>query len=279
MNNVNKYQPSSRPRKRARTNRYYVHVRNRKPVLSFRSALIGLMHVGIIGAIAVGCYFAGVQVYGYLTTDSYFNIQNITVENNVTVSDQEILDALGIHQGVNIFCLKLDQYIDQLISFPNIKSVQIRKKLPDQIIVRVYERSPLYQLYNGAYFYLDEDGVVLAKMTHQPDASLPVITGLDLPVIDFGAQLEDERLKLASKVITSYNSSKDLHDIPLELLDVSLTDQVVMITPDGGRISFGSEDFQYRFKKLDLILNDLRAQKALFATIDLRFENVPVVLK
>ncbi|RJP61544.1 MAG: FtsQ-type POTRA domain-containing protein [Candidatus Auribacter fodinae] len=278
MRNENRFQRNT-SKKRIRYNRYYVNVRQNRQSASFRGIVKGLLQIGLLGGVLVGLYFLGVEIYRYVSTDPYFEIKKISIENNISVDDREILDTLGIRTGQNIFSLSIEGCRKQLVCFPNIRDIKIKKRLPDEIFIRVYERTPMFQLYNGAYFYVDKDGYVMAKMSREPDSSLPVVTGLDLPVVDFGTCLSLEPLELVSKAITAYQNNESLARIQIDSIDISDPEKVVFITREGGSITLGSNDFEYRLKKLDKILIDLYNRNLCFASIDLRFENVPVVVK
>lgn len=264
---------------RPKDNRYHVHVNVKKSNFDFSQVTRCVAHLGIVCIFIVAVTYFGIGIYKYLITDPQFNIRTISIENNITMTEQEILDASGVSKGQNIFMINLKYCTSQLLKFPNVKSVSIAKKLPDVLVIRIYEREAVAQLFNGRYFFLDDEGVVLSKMSHVPDPSLPVIEGIKVPVIDFGARLEIPDLMLALKAVKAYTESS-LHDkLALRHFDISQPENIQIVTATESRIGLGKGDFPLHLFKLSKILDDLRRRNVVFSSIDLRFENVPVVLK
>ncbi len=272
-----------KPRRGKKVNRYYVNVNakgnRRKPRFNLATFFKAATHTVIVISFFLILTYLGIELYRFVITDQLFDIKEIYVENNVTVTEKEIVDAIGIGNAQNLFTLDLSYCMEQLEKFPNIKTASIVKKLPDTLIIRIYEREPVFQLYNGCYFYVDKEGVVLARMTRSPDPSLPVVSGITIPVIDFGARVENKELRLALKAVEAYNKSKVRKRLEINTIDISQPEKVELIASKNGRVVLGKKDFEYRLTKLNKIVDDLRRRKLAFVSIDLRFENVPVVIR
>ncbi|MCD6460256.1 FtsQ-type POTRA domain-containing protein, partial [bacterium] len=232
----------------------------------------GLFFLGILG-------FLVLNINKYLKNDPGFTIKKVVVENNVNVSADQIIRVLGISKNQNIFKLKVNECAEKLLKLPSIKNIRIFKKLPDKIVVRIYERTPIFQFYNGCYFYVDDEGIVLDKMTRRPDPSLPIVEGVNIPVVNFGTKLEKPQLFMAMKAVKAYNQSTVKKSITITNIDVGKSDNIVILTSSGGTIYFGKDDFLYRMQKLNEISRDLTKKQLVFNVIDLRFENVPVTLR
>ncbi|MDX9701891.1 MAG: FtsQ-type POTRA domain-containing protein [Candidatus Auribacterota bacterium] len=274
---------SSTNRKKKRKNkqnRYFVHLNTRRKDRgeSQKYAVFGLhlaIFVVVVGVIAL----FGWYVNKYMSTDEAFNIQDIVVENNVLISRHQILDTMGISEGLNLFSVDVKQCTRELLKLPSIKGVLIEKQYPAKIIVRVSERFPIFQFYKGCYFFVDEDGVILDTMSRQADPTLPVVVGIDIPVINFGTRLEETQLQLALQAVRAFNDSAVKNTINVCTIDMSKSDTVIFVTGKDQQIILGDMDFSYRFEKLYTIVTDLAGRRSYFDSVDLRFENVPVVMR
>ncbi len=274
-------QSSTRNRKKKRKtkhNKYYVHVNTRKKSeTSPKYATLG-MHAGIalllIGVLGV----FGWLVHRYMSTDESFAIRDIQVENNVLISRQQILETMGVAEGMNLFSVDVEHCTKELLDLPSIKGVSIEKQYPCKLIVRVCERFPIFQFYKGCYFFVDEDGVILDTMSRHPDPTLPVAVGLDIPVVNFGTRIESSQLQLALQAVRAFNDSTVKNTVELHTIDMSQSDTVVFVTAGNQKIVLGDDDFSYRFDKLYTIVSDLASRRRQFTAVDLRFENVPVIM-
>ncbi len=271
--------PLKNKRSVRKRNRYYINLNVKKSRFGAKDFLKILFHGSIICLFLTSLSFLGVMLYEYVTTNESFNVKHIRIENNITVTKEEITDTIGLKLGHNIFNLDLKVCAQQLAKFPNIKYVKITKCLPDSIIIRVYERTPVFQIKKSCYFYVDEDGVVLAKMSRHQDRSLPIVNGLDISVIGFGDQLNGKKIDVALKTIRSVSNSPVNKRLNIKYIDVSHPDNVVLETYSGSRIVLGNNDFDYRLEKLCKIYDNINRKKILVASVDLRFENVPLTFR
>lgn len=260
-------------------NKYYVQLNARKDRSYPQEILRGGIHgIVIVLFLFVAAVF-GLALYRFMMTDEVFMVHNIHIQNNVVVSEKEILDTVKLYTGRNIFDIDIAGCCEQLLTFPDIKNVTISKELPDTITIRVYERTPLLQFYSGGYFFVDEEGIVLARIASRPDPSLPVVQGVEMPEVNFGKPVENEAIHLAIKAVKAYQDSNVRNALPIRMIDMSNPDDVVIETVDESEIHFGNNELPYRFMKLQHILAHLRQRRMLFSKIDLRFENVPVVMR
>lgn len=268
-----------RKKRRAKNNRYYVNLNMRKKSETSKKLTTAGIHLGIIVAVCAVFGALGWYVYRYMTTDPAFAIQTIHVENNVLISENQILDTMGIHTGLNIFAVDVKKATSELLELPAIKDVSIEKRFPSAVSIRVAERFPVFQFHQGCYFFVDEDGVILDTMSRQPDPTIPVVVGLEIPVVKFGTRLEQEQLDLVLQAVNAFNDSAVKSTLDVARITLSQSDTVVFTTGHNQQIVLGDDNFSYRFEKLHIIVNDLLSKRQQFASVDLRFENVPVVMR
>lgn len=116
----------------------------------------------IIRAVAV--IIAVVIVFIILSLTVIFKINTITITGNTKYSNDEILSALSIEKEDNLFLADIagiEENLEQ--SLPYIYDVQIKRKLPTTITVKITEVSQIYSIKNQdkSYTLLDKNLKVL----------------------------------------------------------------------------------------------------------------------
>ncbi len=150
---------------------------------------VGLFRKGLLLSCLV---VAGFVLYGQrsfllqaLGDIQYFQVQNIRIAGSHITSQAMIREAGGLNYQLNL--LNMDRlHCQRLIeSMPWVKQVTIQRQWPDTLIVQVKEYQAEAMLVRnnhdgeGQFFYLNQSGVVFAKVEAGRDRDYPVITGLE----------------------------------------------------------------------------------------------------
>ncbi len=154
MNLVKRRQGRSK-RMRRRANRRY----------RFFSAVGRILFLGILVGAAV------------LAMTVFFNVDTITVEGATKYTEQEIIAGMDIEKGDNLYLWNKMKTADSLkVQFPYLKTVQIRRHLPADLVVTVTESTPVIAVpTNGVFYLISEEGKILEQVPTSQD--LPVVTG------------------------------------------------------------------------------------------------------
>lgn len=101
-----------------------------------------------------------------LSVTVFFNAETILVEGNNRYTAEEILEVGGLEIGQNLFRLDKFKVIDQMESLPYVKTVEIDRKLPNTLSIKVIENQPVVWLQTdtGAAL-LNEEYRVLELLT------------------------------------------------------------------------------------------------------------------
>ena len=118
----------------------------------------------------------------------------ISVEGAMRYSAEEIVTNMDVREGDNLYLWNKVKVSNALMErLPYLESVQIRRHLPDTLVVTVTECEAAVAVSSGTgYVYLSRYGKVLEQ--NASDGGLPVVTGVTLPDIQPGqavAQGED----------------------------------------------------------------------------------------
>ena len=105
-----------------------------------------------------------------------FNVKTIQVEGNELITENQIISLSQIQIGENTFKLSKNKIKNQIKENAYIDEVIIKRKMPSNIIIKIEERKPAYQLeYATGYVYLDKQGYMLEINSSKLD--LPILQG------------------------------------------------------------------------------------------------------
>ncbi|MBQ8894939.1 MAG: FtsQ-type POTRA domain-containing protein [Clostridia bacterium] len=118
-----------------------------------------------------------------LSVTVFFNAEEIIVEGNTRYTAEELLETGGLKIGQNLFRLDKFQVIDQMETLPYVKSVTIKRRLPNTLRVKVTENEPVVWIAadTGAAL-LNEEYRVLETVSLPDPAAAPEGQAVDSPV-------------------------------------------------------------------------------------------------
>ena len=209
-----------------------------------------------------------------LARSSVFEVREIRVTGNTSLSRENIVLAAGINPGENIFKLDLKSAAEKLKVISMIKSVDMSRHLPWTVEIRVEERKPIALLpVDSGFIQVDDEGFYIQKGNVGLNG-LPVITGLKFEMPSPGGQVKAEKLGEALEVVRGF---------PGELLQLLSEvyadgDQAVVYTLDGVQCRLGTQaDLKQKGEVLLKILGGLKTKDKRIEYIDLSFTGSPVV--
>ncbi len=120
---------------------------------------------------------AGIIIY--LMLSPVFNIKNIQVQGNNGISAEQIISLSKVKKDMNLFKVSNKDTISAIKENPYVKSVEIKRTLPDTITFVITERVATYMLeYGSSYAYIDNQGYILEISANTKDG-LSKITGYE----------------------------------------------------------------------------------------------------
>ena len=115
----------------------------------------------------------------YLMLSPIFNIENINVEGNSSISSEQIISLSKVQKDINLFKVSNKDTIKAIKENPYVKTVEIKRTLPDTITLVITERVKAYMLEHGSsYAYIDSQGYIL-EISANPMDGLAKITGYE----------------------------------------------------------------------------------------------------
>jgi len=125
--------------------------------------------------------------------NTFFKIRKIVILNNLLIKEEDILSKINSLYGRNIFLIKGEDIEKSLENFNFLKKLEVKKKYPDTIIVKIFETKPVGILFKDKKQYLLDNSSNLIEMGKTMDfTGLPIIIGDDAEknIINFLDQLE-----------------------------------------------------------------------------------------
>tara|TARA_B100000686_G_scaffold205038_1_gene211863 strand:- start:313 stop:996 length:684 start_codon:yes stop_codon:yes gene_type:complete len=186
--------------------------------------------------------------------NNFFKIQKIVILDNLLVKEEDILSKINLLYDKNIFLIKGKDIEKSLKNLNFLKKIEVKKKYPDTIIVKIFETKPVGILYKDKNQYLLDSSSNLIEIDKKIDfAGLPSIFGDDVEknFINFLTLLEKNNFP--TKNIKNFFYFKigrwdlELSDSRLIKLPYNVNSSIIKKTTD----LLNRKDFQ-KYKIIDL---------------------------
>jgi cell division protein FtsQ len=185
----------------------------------------------------------------YLKVDAEFN----------HVSAEQIRAATATHLGTGFFALDIDRVRDSVAKLPWIERVEVRKRWPDTLELRIAERVPFARW--GEHQLIGRDGTVFSAPGAESIQGLPHLAGPDSAL---------------DEVIDFYNRSTRLFSgSGMGVNGVTLSERGgwTLTLASGAEVEIGRERIKERLQRFVDVLPRLMAGHSGFERADLRYAN------
>ena len=200
---------------------------------------------------------------------SFFPIKNVVFYGNKHLTDDELRALAGIYGNENIITVSRKKVTQMLLKSPWIKSVSVRKELPDTLSVLIEEVTPFALLdMKGRLFIINDKGDLLEELKGDSIPFLPVITA--------NPYNRDEGFSEALSLARSMNDlgfSSERNQIEI----IVSRPQELTILIDGTVVKVGSGDYSKKLERLLELEGEIKKRNIPVDFIDLRFENRVIV--
>jgi cell division protein FtsQ len=148
-------------------------IRRNQRRIQFQRVFAVALNVLVLGAIVL----AALGVYQHTQSNARFAVKTIEVTGAVHTPRGAIEAITQRYVGLNLFKIDIARVQNDLGGVGWISRIEIEKKLPDTLRIRVVERTPVALVQAGdAIRYADDGGVAFAELTPAAgDADLPLI--------------------------------------------------------------------------------------------------------
>lgn len=230
----------------------------------FSGLYVFLSLVMIAVAIVVGCI-------------AFFKVQHVEVSGNYRYTQEEIVSATGIQPEDNLFRMNKFKIADALIAdLPYIESVNLRRRMPDTILINVTETAPAAAVSSGGIWWLMDPNGKLLERTNGPGDYLQV-TGLNLlsPSEGMGIAVDQEqRLQKDSLLsLIAALSAREMLGLA-QSIDLSDSSQLTMEYDNRLEVHIAlSDDFDYKVRQLAGVMDQIEDGEG--GVLDMTIEERP----
>ena len=254
-----------------------------------RRVLVLLSKVALVLALCLGIYFgarAGAKRF-FLENPDY-QLSRIEVQTDGTLQREQILQTADVHEGENIFAVNLARAHDQLQQLPQVDEVQIVRKLPAEIDIKVIERKPIAWITgekqiadpfaSDAAFLVDGRGVLMKEKKLLPEyLGLPLISGCASESLEPGKTVESFEAKAALELLRLSTRSFMQTRFQVREIDVSKGYCLIVTDKNHTRVTFGFDNLDIQLQRLEQFLIYSDDSKRELATVNLLAQrNIPV---
>lgn len=250
------------------------HYRKRK---LFREKLIKIgKFIGIILIIS-GISWLSIETKKFLKSDSLFQIEGISVEQNSLLDYPEVQKILDSNYNLNIFGLKLLSLKKKLAEIPQLENVVVKRRFPNIVQIKIEEREPVLLLkWENTFYGVDDEGCIFPQLKGKFRWDLPVITGLDNRDIEIFPGSSSESLPeifLALEINKYFKDSNMNLTLALSEAHFEKFDEIFLYTSNPRLVlRFLENNLEKGFENLSLVLADLDEKVNEIEAIDLRFQ-------
>ena len=213
-----------------------------------------------------------------LLESGYFGVNLVRVEQQVRVSEGDILDASDIKIGDSLFDLELHMIGRKIEEHPWIARAEVERSFPDQVVIRVVERQARAIIDLDYLYYVDRSGVVFKMLESGDELDYPVITGIDRQyLLDHPDQTQNS-LDLALSLMDQLEQRKLFNLDDVSEIHFDQQEGLIIYTRIGGvPVRMGKENFYAKLDRFEAIYNDLEPRLLALKYIDLNVTDRVIV--
>src|SRR5438874_13033566 len=280
----------SNPRQRKQQHLLDVKVRSRKATQHRnRRFLVFVSKIVLAAAICAGIYLGarlGARRFFFENPD--YNLTTIDVQTDGTLQRDQILRAADLREGKNIFRVNLAHVHDVLEQLPQVGDVQVVRKMPGEIDVRVVERKPIAWITSEKQisdpfqseiaFLIDARGVLMKEKKLLPEyLGLPLISGCTGESLEAGKVVESLEAKAALELLRLSAGSFMQTRFQIRELDVSKGYCLIVTDKNHTRVTLGFNHLETQIQRLEQFLIYADDAKRDIETVNLLVQrNIPV---
>jgi cell division septal protein FtsQ len=267
-----------------------VKVRSRRAAQHRARRIFGVLSRVILLAAVCAAIYAGAREAArrLFFENPDYQLKTIELQTDGTLQRDEVLRAADLREGENIFRVNLARVHDRIQQLPQTDEVQIVRKLPSEIDIRVLERKPVAWITSekeisdpfasDAAFLVDARGVLMKEKKLLPEyLGLPVILGCSSESLEVGKVVESPEVKAALELLRLSTSSFLQMRFQIREVDISESYRLLVTEKNRARVTFGYNDLETQLRRLEQFLGYCDNSKQELATLNLLVQrNIPV---
>ena len=270
-----------------------VKVRSRKAVAHRnRKVLVVFSKIALVVALIAAIYVGGrIAAKRFFLDNPDYKLTNIEVQTDGTLQREQILSVAELREGENIFRVNLARVHERLQDLPQVEEVELVRKLPAEIDIRVVERKPIAWITtekqiadpfaSDAAFLVEGRGVLMKEKKLLPEyLALPLILGCQSESLEAGKIVESPEAKAALELLRLSTRSFMQTRFQVREIDVSKGYCLVVTDKNHSKVTFGFDNLDLQLQRLEQFLVYSDDAHREIATVNLLVQrNIPVTFQ
>ncbi len=254
-----------------------------------RRILVAISKVALVVALGAGLYYgvrAGLSRFFFDNPD--YRLNTIAIQTDGTLQRDQILKAAGLSEGLNIFSVNLAQVHDRLQLLPQVDEVQVERKMPNEVDIRITERKPIAWITSektvsdpfasDAAFLVDARGILMKEKKLLPEyLALPLITSCSSEALVPGRAVDSFEAKAALELLRLTTTSFMQTRFQIREVDLSKGYCLLVADKNHTQVMFGFDNLEKQMQRLEQFLVYSDDSQRPIATVNLLVaRNIPV---
>jgi hypothetical protein len=267
-----------------------VRVRSRKAAQhQIRNAMGVVWKVVLVAGLCTGGYVGAREAATRLFfKNPDYQVKTIELQTDGTLQREDVLKAADLHEGENIFSVNLARIRDRVQQLPQADEVEVMRKLPNEIDIRIVERRPVAWITSeteitdpfasDAAFLVGRRGVLMQQKKLLPEyLGLPLILGCRSESLEAGKVVESPEAKTALELLRLTERSLLQTRFQIREIDISKTYCLVVTDKNHSRVVFALNGLEDQLRRLQVFLDYCENTKQELETVNLVAQrNIPV---
>lgn len=199
----------------------------------------------------------------HLHTAIFFATQDVQVSGNQQLSREQVMQAMGVAFGQNVFQVDEDEARVRLERHPWIAHAVVERRLPGTYRVRIREREAVALIsLEQLYLVSEADGVFKPLQPGDP-VDLPVVTGVDPETFAQELSFRTRVLVHVVQFLHDYRDAGLWHREPVHEIHLGGDEAFsVYVGEDALHVRVGTPPFRKKLRRFRKVLDRLRSKDA-----------------
>ncbi len=208
----------------------------------------------LAGIVCAGFVVSGLSLCWHWTCQSdLFRINKVRVKGCDHLTEEEVLQMSGVSAQDKLLSLNLKSIAESIKAYPWVQAVEVKRRLPDKLIIAIKERTPIALLKADKTYLVDNKGKIIEEFPRGKPSSLPIISMTDQK------NMENHQIQKALELLSmAGKGTRTLGVSNISRIHVAENGSLVLYTADKGvPFHFDAENLRSQFSKAEKILYQL----------------------